>query len=313
MIWVAWRTQRLQLLAALGLALLLALWLATTGLGMGHSQTWKYWTDGDVFVLYALPAIVGLGVGAPLVAGELDRRTQRLAWTQGMSRRQWLSWKIGIGALVVIIASGLLSLLTQWWTGAISIPLTTNAGGFTGVKIVPSAFDVTGTVIIGYALFAFALGVALGAVIRRPGWAFAAGVPVFIVARLFVQFDVRPHLLAPAIYTNLNLLIAAKVQSAWILASVILPAGRTSPLPGHSWNTVPRSLSACTSAAKSTLPQSGITPWAHCLTVNHLHYVVQYQPASHYWPLQGAETGIFVAAALLLLGLTVLRIRRVAA
>jgi len=311
-IWVAWRTQRLQLLVTLGLALLLALWLAATGLGMGHSQTWKYWTDGDVLVLYAVPAIVGLGVGAPLVAGEFDRRTQRLAWTQGMTRRQWLGWKIAVGAVVVVIASGLLSSLTQWWTDAISIPLRANAGGFTGVKILPTAFDVTGTVIIGYALFAFAVGVALGAAIRRPGWAFAAGVPVFIVARLLIQLDIRPHLIAPAIYTNLTLVIATKVQSAWILASGILPAGRTSPLPGHSWNAVPRSLSACTSAVKSTFPQSGITPWPHCLTVNHLHYVVQYQPESHYWLLQGAETGIFVAAALLLLGLTVLGIRRVA-
>lgn len=90
MTWVAWRTQRPQLLAALGLTAFLALWLATTGLAMGHSPTWKYWTELDVYVLMALPPIVGLAVGAPLVAGELDRRTQRLAWTQGMSRRQWV-------------------------------------------------------------------------------------------------------------------------------------------------------------------------------------------------------------------------------
>jgi hypothetical protein len=307
--WVAWRTQRIQLLATVALALLLALWLAATGLGMGHSQTWKYWTDGDVYVLYALPAIVGLGVGAPLVAGELDRRTQRLAWTQGMSRRQWLRWKIAIGAVVVVLVSGLLALLTQWWTSAVSIPSMKNAGGFTGVKIAPSAFDVTGIVIVGYALFAFALGTALGAVIRRPGWAFAAGIPIFIVARLLVQFDVRPHLVAPAVYTNLTGIVTSKVQNAWILAWGILPVGRTSPLPGHSWLTTPASLSACTSAAK----RSGITPWPHCLVVNHLHYVFQYQPESHYWPLQGAETGIFVAAALFLLALTVLGVRRVAA
>ena len=313
MIWVAWRTQRLQLLVALGLALLLALWVVTTGLTASHSQTWKYWADGAVFALYALPGIVGLGVGAPLVAGELDRRTQRLAWTQGMSRRQWLSWKIATGAAVVVIASGLLTLLIQWWASAANIALTSNARGPTRPTIVPSVFDVTGIVIIGYALFAFALGVALGAVIRRPGWTFAAAVPIFIVARLLVRFDVRPHLVAPATYTSLTGPLSAKLTNGWMLNWGILPAGRTSPLPGHAWRTAPRSFTACTSAGKSQYAQTRVTPWSHCLVVNHLRYVVQYQPASHYWPLQGAETGIFVAAAVLLLGLTILGVRRVTA
>jgi hypothetical protein len=32
----------------------------------------------------------------------------------------------------------------------------------------------------------------------------------------------------------------------------------------------------------------------------HYHLAVTYQPASHYWPLQWYETGIFLAAALML-------------
>ena len=55
MTWVAWRVQRPQLLAAIGAVVILAIWLSATGLTMGHDQTWKYWTDGDVYVLYALP------------------------------------------------------------------------------------------------------------------------------------------------------------------------------------------------------------------------------------------------------------------
>ncbi len=80
------------------------MWVVTTDLTASHSQTWTYWTDGAVYALYALPAIVGLSAGAPLVAEELDRHTQRLAWTQGMSPRQWLGWKFGIGAGVVVKA-----------------------------------------------------------------------------------------------------------------------------------------------------------------------------------------------------------------
>jgi hypothetical protein len=36
---------------------------------------------------------------------------------------------------------------------------------------------------------------------------------------------------------------------------------------------------------------------AACLTRYDLHESVTYQPASHYWPLQWYETGIFLALA----------------
>jgi ABC-type transport system involved in multi-copper enzyme maturation permease subunit len=308
MTWVAWRTQRIQLVAVLGIAVLFGVWMTATGLGMGHSATWKYWTDADVYVLYALPAILGLGVGAPLVAGELDRGTQRLAWTQGMSRNQWLGGKLAVGGAVVVAASGVLAVLTQWWAGAVSIAASTDAGGLIGVKIAPAAFDATGIVIMGYAVFAFALGTTLGALIRRPGWAFAAGVPIFVAARLLIELDLRLHLIAPAIYTNLTGQVTAAVQNAWIVAAGFVPVNRTSPLPGHSWATYPAKLNACIGASKS-----GGTSIAQCAVINHLHYVFQYQPESHYWPLQGAETGIFVALAALILGLTVIAVRRFAA
>ena len=309
MTWVAWRTQRPQLLAVLGLAVLLALWLATTGLGMGYSPTWKYWTELDVYVLMALPPIIGLVVGAPLVAGELDRRTQRLAWTQGMSRRQWVGWKIVVGAATVVAASGLLTLLTQWWVTAVSISPLSNSGGFTGVKIQPNVFDVTGVVLIGYALFAFAVGAALGALIRRPGWAFAAGVPFVAVARLVVRSDLRAHLVAPAVVSNLSGALSNKLDHAWVLVGGIVPDGRTSPPPGSTWGTPYPGLTACVSASKD----HSLTGWSHCLVANHLHYVIRYQPESHYWALQGLEGGIFIAASLVLLGVVVLAVRRIPA
>jgi hypothetical protein len=42
----------------------------------------------------------------------------------------------------------------------------------------------------------------------------------------------------------------------------------------------------------------------------HLRQLVTYQPASHYWPLQWAETGIFLALALALAGLCYWWVRR---
>jgi ABC-type transport system involved in multi-copper enzyme maturation permease subunit len=303
--WVAWRVQRPQLLAALGAVAMLGIWLAATGLVTGHDQTWKYWTDGDVYVLYALPGLLGLALGAPLVAGETDRGTQRLAWTQSMTRTRWLVFKLGLGGLAVAVLSAALTGLLEWWTTVVSLAASTDSGGFSGIRIEPPAFDLTGLVVVGYTLFAFLLGAALGAVVRRPGWAFALGIPVFAVARVVVEDWVRPHLVAPVTYATLSGIAPKAVLNGWLLNSGFVPAGRTSPAPGQTWQTSPpQSYATCTDQARSPAAD------ARCAALAHVHVVYQFQPASHYWALQAAETAIFAGLGLLLLGVTVIAVRR---
>ena len=165
MTWAAWRVQRSQIVAAVGVVLVFALWLLVSGIATGHNQTFKYWTDADVYVLFALPGVLGLALGAPLIAGESSLGTNRLAWTQSVTRNRWLAFKFLVGGVVtagIVIALGF---LLDWWTGAVSLSALTNSGGFSSaVRIQPNAFDLSGIVAIGYALFAFSLGVALGAV-----------------------------------------------------------------------------------------------------------------------------------------------------
>ena len=305
MTWAAWRVQRPQLLAATAAAVLLGLWLSATGLAMGHSQTWKYWTDGDVYVLYALPGLVGLALGAPLVASEIDHGTNRLAWTQSIARVRWLAVKLLVGGLVAVGIAAALAVLLQWWTAAISLAAGTDSGGFPGIRIQPSGFDLTGVVILGYTAFAFTLGAALGAIIRRPGWAFAAGVPVFAACRLLVEDWIRPHLIAPAIFANLTGIPSKAVWNGWVLNSGLLPAARTSPAPGQTWSTlVPPRFYSCAGQAQTNADV------ARCAIQARVHYVIQFQPDSHYWALQGVETAIFAALAAALLGVTVLVVRR---
>jgi hypothetical protein len=306
--WAAWRVQRSMILAAAAVVALLALWLAFTGLVMGHSQTWKYWTDGDVYVLFALPSVLGLAFGAPLIASESNLGTDRLAMTQSVTRARWLAFKLLVGGSVAVAVAVALTLVLEWWSEAVSISAFSNSGGLlSGVRIQPTAFDLTGFVLVGYTLFAFFLGTALGTVIRKPGWAFAVGLPIFAGARLGVQDWLRPHLVAPAIFTSLVERASSAVNNGWLLNFALLPAGRTSPPPGKTWTWWDENqiYASCTNRPNPTNASD-----AHCAVLAHVHYVFQYQPESHYWALQGIETAIFLGLGLLLLGLTVIKVKR---
>jgi ABC-type transport system involved in multi-copper enzyme maturation permease subunit len=306
MTWVAWRVQRSQLVAAVAVVGAFAIWLVASGLFTGHSQTFKYWTDADIYVLYALPGVLGLAIGAPLIAAESHLHTNRLAWTQSVTRERWLARKLLVGGLVSVGLVVLLTLLLQWWTGAVSISALTQSGGFSGLRIWPDAFDVTGLVIVGYTMFAFFLGAALGTIIRRPGWAFAMGLPCFAAVRIVVQW-LRPHLVAPAIYTSLIERASSAVNHSWLLNITLLPTNRTSPPPGKTWSWWDASerYEACQSKPNPTNASD-----AHCAVVAHVHFVFQYQPESHYWVLQGIETAIFVGLGLVLFGFTMTMVKR---
>ena len=81
-------------------------------------------TDGPIqvflaFLLLAVPALIGMFWGAPLVAHEFEAGTFRLAWTQGVTRTGWLAVKLGVGALASVVVTGLLSLMVTWWSSPI--------------------------------------------------------------------------------------------------------------------------------------------------------------------------------------------------
>ena len=130
MAWVTWRQHRSQLVA--GLALLVG--LAATALATHLPIHAAYHRDAvagclppsaragcDLIVrhfesefggwaaaargLAVLPALVGLFVGAPLLARELEHGTHRFAWTQAVTRRRWLLSKTAFLALGTVAAA----------------------------------------------------------------------------------------------------------------------------------------------------------------------------------------------------------------
>lgn len=105
-----------------------------------------------------MPGILGIFWGAPLLAREVETGTFRLAWTQSVTRTRWLAIKLAVIALTSMALAGLLALMLTWWASPID---TVNMNRFA-----PGVFDQRGIVAIGYAAFAFALGVTAGVLIE---------------------------------------------------------------------------------------------------------------------------------------------------
>ncbi len=72
----------------------------------------------DVAAL-AVPGLIGMFWGAPLIAREFETGTFRLAWTQGVTRTRWLAAKLSVAGLAAIAASELFSLMLNWWASPI--------------------------------------------------------------------------------------------------------------------------------------------------------------------------------------------------
>jgi ABC-2 family transporter protein len=345
MIWLTWRQFRPQVIvAAAGLAAL-AVVLGLTGMHVAHLYdtsgigtcrahgncgplTGNFMTqvkttlDEKAFylgigVLYLAPAVIGVFWGAPLIARELEAGTFRLAWTQSITRTRWLAVKLGLVGLASMVVAGLVSLMVSWWEGPINRAASFGDGGKVGssssfARLSPVLFGASGIAPIGYAAFAFTLGVTVGVFVRRTVPAMAITLVIFAAAQAATPLWIRPHLSTPAQSATpltlagvngltfsgggrLTVVTVGSEPGGWVLSSqTITPAGRvfTGPAP-----------KAC----------EGVNSFKRCadaLVSLHLRTQVTYQPATRYWPFQWYETSMYLAAALALTGLCIWRVRR---
>ena len=316
MTWLVWRQHRAQfyvgaaLLAALGVLLLI------TGLQMAsqyHSAiaactaTHSCTNQGGLFlgnravgflVIMTLgtPVLAGLFWGAPLVAAELETGTAQFAWMQSITRRRWLAVKTGWMLLAAAVWGGVISALVTWWSGP------NNALYLDAFN--PGRFDIMGLVPVAYALFAMALGIAAGALLRRTLPAMAVTLAGFIAVRAVIALWLRPHFMS-AVTTTYNLIQGyTPPGSSWQLASGVLNSNGH-PVPqvngvaafGIPINYLPASCAPLNGGATTIAPSCRAA-------LDSFRGFVTYQPAGRYWAFQAIETGIFVALAAILITVT---------
>jgi hypothetical protein len=156
----------------------------------------RFSSTSHVFSLLDLvPLLAGLFWGAPLIARETERGTHRLVWTQSVSRRRWLTVKLAAFTGAAVLASAVGSSLLAWWLRPFNQLVAIGAGGNVN-RMTPGLFDLSGIAPAGFALFAFALGTAAGALIRRTVPAMAVTLGGYLA--LWLPLDsLRYHFIKP--------------------------------------------------------------------------------------------------------------------
>ena len=238
-----------------------------------------------------IPLLFGLFWGAPLLAKEFEDGTHNLAWTQGVSRRRWLRVNLAWSLLAAVVWGTALAALVSWWR----FPENALNARF-------DAFDIQGIVPVAYALFAVALGIAVGSVLRRVLPSLAVTLAIFVGLRETLAVYVRPHYIAPI--TKMFPLAAqgGPPSGAWVLSTgLVSPTGTDlGPGIGIDAKNIP---SAC-----STVFPGGRGLLGKCLSSHGFRQVLTYQPDSRFWTFQWMEAGIFVLLAAALVGFTVWRV-----
>lgn len=333
MIRFTWRQFQGQAVVAFGALAVAVVVVIATGMRLAHiydttigtcrSLTACPWPGGVVVNAFgslgggiaalglALPVLLGVFWGGPLVAREFETGTYRLVWTQSVSRDRWLAAKLAVWGLASVTVAGVFGLLAGWWAGP------HNAAG--AGRFVPAQFDVQGLVPAGYAAFAFAAAATAGVLVRRVVPAMALGLAVFAGARLAVRQWVRQHFATP-VHLNIPLITGGApkltptssgglviaidpphIQNAWIYSIRAVDNAGHTPTVHFLQGACPNLLaSGYGPAVEREIRRAGGMNGCISTLAAHLHGLVTYQPAGRYWLFQTYETAIFTGLALLL-------------
>jgi hypothetical protein len=305
--WVTWRQHRVEgawsliLVAVMAAALSFVIWQAShpgcpaggqAGLCL-QDDVWGQLArlimkiDVVQYGLVVLPALAGAFIGAPLVAREIENGTHRLAWTQGVTRMRWIFAKLSLLFIPLLGAAAVV--------GILEVILINQMGSQANHW---DWFDQQTPLTVAATALALALGVVSGAVIGRSIPAMAVTVLGVVAVRFCLAVFVRAHYMSPLLFSSHDPLgntgLGANPSAWWLDQPVYQDAsGRT--IDGSQ-----------AFPFNGGTPADAIAYWkAHGISM-----VQYYQPGDRFWTFQTIESGILLALAAILLGLSVYWVTR---
>jgi ABC-type transport system involved in multi-copper enzyme maturation permease subunit len=324
--WVTWRQHRLALAGVVLVLGGLGLYLLINGLAMHHTYTrlglascgslasascqnqlsifqQDYAGSADQLphLLTFLPGLIGVFVGAPLLAREFETGTFRFAWTQGRSRIQWTVTKLVLLAVVLTALTLAFSALFTWWYR----PLDAISG-----RMFPNgSYEISGLVFAARTLFGFTLGALLGLLIRRTVPAMAATAAAWGAVVWASLTYLRPLIRHP-------ITVAGTQAKGPVSGSSGVPVNASVV---NQWiqDTAGHHVSFDQVFAQATAANGGTPPspdqYNAYLTQQHYSQWLSYRPNNWFWHVQTVEATCYAILAVLLAVATVSLLRRRAA
>ncbi|MFI6445208.1 ABC transporter permease [Kitasatospora sp. NPDC050543] len=229
-------------------------------------------------LLTLMPLVLGVFVGAPLLAAEFERGTWRLVLTQSVTRTRWVAAKLLTVGAIGLAVSAVAMVMYRWlWLAG--------GGELTGVRWFSKSFMAAGgPVLVATTLLGLALGAAAGLLLRRVVRAMAATACVLLVLQ-YLLGAVRPYLIH------------------WDTAR-----GGPSAVGYDTWGFARQFLGSV--AHQLPYDLCSVAPdYSGCLLTHGGNEEFNIHRASDYWPLQAAESGICLALTAALVLLVLRRVR----
>jgi hypothetical protein len=229
------------------------------------------------------PLVIGMFWGAPLVAREIEQGTHRLVWTQSVTRRRWFLVRVGTVAVTATLMTLAFSAVTAWWFLEFE-----EQGPFGASRMADNVYNFSGLVPVGFTLYALALAVVTGVLLRRTLPAMAVTLVLWLPVRLWFE-SLRSHFRAPLTISYPPFSGSPREGLGdWVISSrMVGPDGQ--PL-GF--------MRAGDGPCSQSFDKAEV---GRCLADNGYHQVDTYQPASRFWELQSIELGLYLGLAVVLI------------
>ena len=253
-----------------------------------------------------VPLLLGFFLGSPLFSREYEEGTNKLVWTQSVSRRKWLTTKLTWAVLFAALYGLAISLLVTWWAR------TPNALDHS--RFDTGQFDVQGMMPFVYSVFFTTIGFTMSAWFRKTLIALAVTLALFTAFQASVGEWIRPHYMTPVTVTAP--MGPGEVDSkipvgSWVLLRDIVDKNGHQ-FDGFSPATMPAQCQALLEQAKGG--DSGaiaikVTPKDgdvidNCLNDAGYHQIAKYQPAYRFWDFQRIEASIYLVLSAIAVAIT---------